>query len=69
MLGFGIDFGAIRWERGSLTLDMELLAYGQPASITEESIGLVQDFLLARTDAELSILSRLLGEERAGRVR
>ena len=48
---------------------MELLAYGQQASITEESIGLVQDFLLARTDAELSILSRLLGEERAGRVR
>ena len=48
---------------------MELLAYGQPASISEESTGLVQDFLLARTDAELSILSRLLGEERAGRVR
>ena len=63
------DFGAIRRDRGSLTLDMELLAYGQQASITEESIGLVQDFLLARTDAELSILSRLLGEERAGRVR
>ena len=37
-------------------------------SITDDS-GSVQAFLEARTDAELSILSRLLGEERAERVR
>ena len=37
-------------------------------SITDDP-GSVQAFLEARTDAELSILSRLLGEERAERVR